>query len=103
MEYSFEQTDSAVTVSVKGSFTFHDYKRWREILQDVFAAEVPKHVVDLTDLDNIDSAGLGMLLYMKDESSKHGSDMFLRHTGSGLVKTMLNQAQVEKLIPFCDG
>ena len=103
MEYSLEEAEDAVTVNVKGSFTFHDYKQWREVIENLFATDTSRHIVDLTGLENIDSAGLGMLLYMKDQSGKHGTEMYLRHSGSGLVKTMLDQAQVEKLIPFCDG
>ncbi len=102
MEYSFDQDDAAARVELSGSFTFQDYKVWREVVEQSLATGQTKHVVDLTHLDNIDSAGLGMLLYMKDEAAKRSFQMYIKHTGEGLVRTMLYQAEVEKLIPFCD-
>ena len=57
MEYSLEEAEDAVTVNVKGSFTFHDYKQWCEVIENLFATDTSRHIVDLTGVENIASAG----------------------------------------------
>jgi len=60
------QTDSSkVTLKITGSLTFADNKDWRSIVMEFLEKNGTQHVLDMTELKDLDSAGLGMMLAMQ--------------------------------------
>jgi anti-anti-sigma factor len=85
MKFEFEQNDARVTIS--GEFTFSDHVAFREVAGRLFQAKDHTVVVDLSQLQFIDSAGLGMLLVARDEAGKAGRMLVLSQP-QGQVKRM---------------
>lgn len=78
MEYAIRDTGRDVEVQVKGRLTFSDHKTFRDIVKSLDAHRNKNWVIELSGLDFIDSAGLGMLLIVRDAASQHSAKVTLR-------------------------
>lgn len=64
MEYSCSRKDASCVMHLSGQFTFNDNTRFREILALARDEDIRHISMDFTNVDYIDSAGLGMLLLL---------------------------------------
>lgn len=96
MEFSIQQTGSTFEVKMRGRFTFAENQKFKTILQQSLHAKPSVVIFDLTEVEFIDSAGLGMLLLVKDEMDAVGAAILLKGA-SGQVKKMLNVSCFEVL------
>jgi anti-anti-sigma factor len=94
MRYEFKGTDAVVKFS--GDLTFNDHIAFREIADRLAAASDTTLVIELSELDFIDSAGLGMLLIAREESRKANRALVLRGA-KGQVKRMFGLTKFETL------
>jgi len=78
VEYAIRETGADVEVQVKGRLTFSDHKTFRDIVKSLDSHRNKSWVIELSGLDFIDSAGLGMLLIVRDAASQHGAKVVLR-------------------------
>jgi HptB-dependent secretion and biofilm anti anti-sigma factor len=83
----FEFDDEDARVSISGEFTFTDHTAFKAIAGRLFEKQGKPIVIDLAKLEFIDSAGLGMLLIVRDEADKAGRRLILRGP-CGQVKRM---------------
>jgi anti-anti-sigma factor len=83
-------------ISMTGEFTFTDHAPFKQMVSEIFATKGTSVVLDLSKLDFIDSAGLGMLLLARDEAKKHDRQLILRHP-SGQVKRMFSVTKFNTL------
>ncbi|NBO17628.1 MAG: anti-sigma factor antagonist [Proteobacteria bacterium] len=67
MEYVINQQDSTRRIVMSGQFTFSDNQKFKQVLALLDDSQMKALVVDFTEVDFIDSAGLGMLLLLRDE------------------------------------
>lgn len=96
MNYKTEFTDGKTTVEVTGRFTFGDHSSFRKLIEEVHGHGSSTLVLDISGVDFIDSAGLGMLLLARDESEKTNTTVVLRGA-QGQVKRMLEVARFDTL------
>ena len=82
-----EYDDGDAQVSLIGELTFNDHAAFREMLTRALQSTDQKIVLDLSRLDFVDSAGLGMLLIARDEAGK----------GSRSLSLVRPQKQVERV------
>ena len=75
----FEFDDSEARVSLIGDLTFTDHVTFRDILARLIQANRKTVTIDLSKLDFVDSAGLGMLLIAKEEVAKANRSLTLSH------------------------
>jgi len=94
MRFEFDDDDSRVSIS--GEFTFIDHTAFKAIANRLFERQGKPIVIDLTRLEFIDSAGLGMLLIVRDEADKAGRDLILRGP-CGQVKRMFDVTKFDTL------
>lgn len=85
MRIEFNDSDSQVVLI--GELTFNDHAAFREMLTRAMRSTGAKIVLDLSRLDFVDSAGLGMLLIARDEAGK----------GSRSLSLVRPQKQVERV------
>lgn len=78
VEYAIRDAGSEVEVQVKGRLTFSDHKTFRDIVKSLDSHRNKGWVIELSGLEFIDSAGLGMLLIVRDAASQHGAKVTLR-------------------------
>lgn len=83
-------------ISVSGEFTFSDHGPFKQMIEELFAFKEKAVTIDLSNLDFIDSAGLGMLLLARDEAKKTNRELVLRHP-KGQVKRMFGVTRFDKL------
>jgi anti-anti-sigma factor len=73
MDYSVKDLGDRKEVAMKGRFTFADHNAFREMI-DGLGKDGKRHcVLDLGGVEFIDSAGLGMLILLKDAASEKTS------------------------------
>lgn len=70
MQYSTAIKDSVCEISMNGKFTFSDHQKCQEIYQLIRDNSIRQLVVNLEDLNFIDSAALGIFLILRDEVTK---------------------------------
>jgi len=91
-----EFDDNGARVSISGEFTFTDHAAFKTIADRVFEGRAWPIVIDLAKLDFIDSAGLGMLLIVRDEAKKANRSLVLRGP-RGQVKRMFDVTKFDTL------
>jgi anti-anti-sigma factor len=96
MEFSMQQTGSTFEVDMRGRFTFAENQKFKTILQQSLHAKPSVVIFDLSKVEFIDSAGLGMLLLAKDEMDAANASILLKGA-NGQVKKMLNVSCFEVL------
>lgn len=83
-------------VALGGRFTFADHDAFEDIVRAIVAHPNTRMLIDLTGLDFMDSAGLSMLLILRDEALRHGIAIELAATGR--VAQLLKLASVGSLV-----
>lgn len=72
---------------LNGKFTFADNQAFRGVIECLKNKDANTVIIDLTDVDFLDSAALGMLLVAREEASKSGAELILENA-VGHVKKM---------------
>ncbi|CCE03326.1 STAS domain-containing protein [Bradyrhizobium sp. STM 3809] len=88
-------------ISMSGEFTFTDHGPFKQMVAELFATTGRSVILDLSKLDFIDSAGLGMLLLARDEAKKNDRELILRRP-SGQVKRMFGVTKFSTLFTIED-
>lgn len=83
-------------IALTGRFTFSDYSTFRTLLTQLEDSKSKQFVLDLGEVEFIDSAALGMLLIAHDEAKKHHWTVVLRRP-LGQVKRTLEIASMSSL------
>ncbi len=77
MEFTQEKSTGGMVIALRGAFTFKDHHAFRSLLEALRGGG-SSHVLDLSGLDFVDSAALGMLLIADDEARHAGWTLTLR-------------------------
>ncbi|MBM3617054.1 MAG: STAS domain-containing protein [Alphaproteobacteria bacterium] len=96
MDYTTDWRDSTCRLNIKGTFTFSDNAKFREILSLLKDEKVAILELDLSDLQFIDSAALGMLLLLHDEAQKKQKRVSISGA-QGQIKKMLQLSNFEEI------
>lgn len=97
MRQAVIQRGNDVEIRLSGTLTMDDHVEFRSLLSDVSRRQ-PKHcAVDLSELDSIDSAGIGMLLIASEEAKK-SSWTFSIDNPVGHVRRVLELADLAKIV-----
>lgn len=87
-----------VEVKLSGELTFACYRQFQEIMKSATSAGKKACVIDLSSVETIDSAGIGMLLFANDETRQTDIALSLRGP-QGAVKTVLEHTRIDEVIP----
>ena len=99
MEFKTIRTDAVPEIRLSGRMEFTDHDRLVEIvtqLQDLGGSRI---VLDLSGLEFIDSAGLGMLLILQEEAESRNTKLIVRGA-AGDVKRSIELARLSEIITF---
>ena len=86
MQFTKAETQGALVVSLTGSFTFKDHHNFRAVLDVMSASTIGHCVLDLSKVDFLDSAALGMLLIAEDETTRAHRTLKLRNPSSQITQ-----------------
>lgn len=70
MKYEIIDGTEIPTLVLRDQLTFSDRERFDAVIDKLLARRKPLVAVDLAGLDYMDSAGLGMLLTLRDRADK---------------------------------
>lgn len=98
MEYTVSIAQQKPHVAMTGRFTFSDNQKFKMILDMIRAPSEPVHAVevDVSKLEFIDSAGLGMLLLLRDECNARNLSVALLKP-SGQVEKMFELSRFQSI------
>ncbi|WP_138378837.1 STAS domain-containing protein [Luteithermobacter gelatinilyticus] len=96
MRYQLIKKNGVNEAKLREKVTFSDLEEFREMIDHMLAERAVENIIDLSEVDFIDSAGLGMLLLARDEISKASSRLILRGP-QGQVKRMFVVARFDKM------
>lgn len=96
MDFSMLTNGKTCQIRMNGSFTYNDNHKFRDIIHLLSTAAVNEMDLDFAGVDFVDSAALGMLLLLRDESQKRGVDMTLR-SPHGQVEKMFTLSKFDQL------
>ena len=96
MRYRSTILPAGMIIEISDNLVFNDHDKFREVIDLILQNNNDHYTLDLSDVNFIDSAGLGMLLIIQDEASKAGKSVSL--TGvQGQVEKMIKIAHFEGL------
>lgn len=96
MEKTVECLDDKHLVKFIGRFTFVDHGTFKEVVDELLKDNCKHCVLDLSGLEFVDSAGLGMLLIIKDELAKKSATLILK-SPTGQVEKMLQVSHFDQM------
>jgi HptB-dependent secretion and biofilm anti anti-sigma factor len=96
MEFTSTHKPNGLNVSLSGKLTFEDNTKFRQILTLLDKGDVKTLDMDFSDLDFIDSAGLGMLLLLRQECMNRNTSLSLQAT-RGQVKRIFAISKFDQL------
>lgn len=77
LTHTLSKDARGLTVALTGDFTFAENSSFRRVVEDVMTAKPSAVFVDLSGLRLLDSAGLSMLVLLRDRIVKSGAHITL--------------------------
>lgn len=96
MEHQQNVNGKELKIDLRGKFTFADNKVFSEILDEIANSNFDDVVIDLGEVEFIDSAALGILLLARDKCVKSATNLELRNP-RGQVKQMFDISRFNDL------
>ena len=101
MDYGIEDKEQETLVRLRGRLTFNDHAKLRALIREMLQNKARRQVLDLSTLEFVDSAGIGMLLIAREEMANADKQLILR-AAAGQVKRVLTVAQLNKIVTIED-
>ncbi|MCK0068892.1 STAS domain-containing protein [Kordiimonas laminariae] len=98
MRFETKRDGDVVNMIVSGSLSFEDCREWRKLVEAVLKIDVAGYVLDLTALESIDSAGLGMMLNMRDWAEGKQKTVGIKLADESVSGNMIRLAKFEDWI-----
>ncbi len=96
MTFTQQINASGAVMALQGAFTFKDHHSFRALLDSLKNVAGRNHVLDLSGVDFLDSAALGMLLVADDETRSRGCHLTLQRPSSQIAR-LLELASMDTL------
>lgn len=96
MQYTQKINEGTCLVVMEGEFTFSDNMAFRAITEEVAKHTVSQINVDVTGLEYVDSAALGMFLLLRDFAQKRHIMLSLKGA-QGQVKKVFDVSRFDQL------
>lgn len=101
MDYAVAAKPDATEISLAGRMTFDDHEKFLDIIDVLETGDCPAVVFDLSALDFLDSAGMGMLILAKERARRRNLGIALRGARKA-VRTSLELARFQNVIRSLD-
>lgn len=86
MQFAQNQTSGGLVVALSGSFTFKDHHSFRAVMDALAASGSSTRVLDLSQVEFLNSAALGMLLIAEDEATHANCKLKLRNPSRQITR-----------------
>ena len=88
MQQQCTEENGSCVVRLSGRFTFVDHGSFKEVIKTLTQSDCTTGKLDMFNLDFIDSAGLGMLLILKDEMKRIDKEVILLNPSPQVLKML---------------
>ena len=88
--------EGATTLALHGRFVFNAHRAFRSVAGQAIDAPTETIDIDLSGVEYLDSAGLGMLLIFNDHAKAADKHVTLRNS-QGEVREILSVARMERI------
>lgn len=78
MQYETSENAGVIEVKLHGRVTYSDHPSFRSVISMIKESAATKLVFDVADVEFIDSAGLGMLLMVRDTAAQKNAQVVLK-------------------------
>ena len=99
MNFDIIHTPSETRVTLAGGLAYTAMDTFDRMAKNLFSESSPRYVFDLTAVEHIDSAGLGMLLIARQQARKTDASVVLVRPTTN-VRAVLDLAQFAELFPI---
>lgn len=99
MQYRVEEKAGTTTLHLSGQIVVGDRAEFETAVQDTLSDHPQKVLVDLDAVEYMDSAGLGLLLMLRDEATTRQTKLLLSGA-QGQVAELFEAAGFELLFEF---
>ena len=96
MEYQIQNNGNSTTIIMSGSFTFTDNQNFKPIIELASGNHTREISFDFGGVDFIDSAGMGMLLLLRDNCNANKISLSI-HSVYGQVEKIFNISKFDQL------
>ena len=97
MEYSIDSNEHGICVNIIGRLTYNDRNKLSDLINNLAQISTKWIALDLEALEFIDSAGVGMLLIVREELAMR-EKLLIVSKATGQVKRVLTVAQLGKMV-----
>ncbi|MEH6632450.1 MAG: STAS domain-containing protein [Halopseudomonas aestusnigri] len=101
MDYSFSTKTNHLLCLMAGEFTFNDHPIFRSMIDEAVKTGTQMIQLDLTEVEYIDSAGLGMFLVAHERSNEEGWKFSISNPREK-VKKMFRLAKLETIVDIVE-
>ena len=101
MEITTRENDSIVVFLVSGEITGVNIIRLSKTVESILGSHYKKVILDLTDVNSVDSCGLGGIIYANALLNKEEKTMVLA-APEGIVKQLLLNCALDKILAIID-
>lgn len=78
LQYESAERSGVIEVTLHGRITYSDHPSFRNVIAQIRDSAAQRVVFEMGDVEFIDSAGLGMLLMVRDTASQKKAEVVLR-------------------------
>ena len=101
MHYHIRQAAGVTEIVLSGRMTFVDHDKFRQVMTAFDGPSGHQMVFDLSELDYVDSSGLGMFLIARDVAKEKRLGLSLRGVRND-VRRLMDLAKFERVIPIAE-
>ena len=101
MEYTKTIIGPVCNLNMQGKFTFSDHNNFKEVIKVFDEGGINQVDIDLSQVEFVDSAALGLLLLIRDEAKKNSKKIILKQP-QGQVKKMFEISRFYELFEVVD-
>lgn len=101
MELGFRKYKEIFIIDVKGDMDLYNAQELKEAVNKILAKRVSKIVINLEEVDYIDSSGIGALIHVFGETKKAGIRLKFSHV-HGSVAKVIKLTKLMNYFPITD-
>ena len=98
MRFETKRDGDAVYMIVSGALSFSDCREWRRLIEAALHVDAGRYVLDLHGLEAIDSAGLGMMLNMREWAENQNKKVGIKLEADSVSANMIRLAKFDDWI-----
>lgn len=102
LQVVFERLDDIVQSRLSGEMDVYSIKHFRTKLDKLMEAGVLHLLLDLSEVNYIDSSGLGLLVHTHQSIQKKGGKMVCLNPANRSSQTLLQRSRIISLLNFVD-